>query len=344
MAALDAIGTGRRLGRTDLFLTPLGLGGSSIGNLYRPVTEEDAREAVAAAYDGGIRYFDTAPLYGGGIGEHRVGQALRRRPRDDFVLSTKVGRLQVPIPEAPHNPDRLPFRVVFDYGHDGVIRSVEDSLQRLGMNRIDIALIHDIDAYTHGEAGWRERFREALEGAFPALERLRAEGTVAAVGVGVNDWRVCQECLAAADVDCFLLAGQYTLLEQGALASLLPDCERRGVGVIVGSPFNTGILVHGADRGGRYFDGSPPPEVLARVRRMERICDGHGVSLAAAALRFPFGHPAVASVLAGVRGPEHVRRNLRWFAETVPQDLWLELKDEGLINADAPTPPSGGEP
>ncbi len=330
----------RPLGRTPLSLSVLGFGGSSVGNLYQPIGEEDAAAAVAAALAAGIRYFDTAPLYGKGLGERRMGRALGQHSRDDFVLSTKVGVLPASV-DAPAgkkilDPHGLPFRLVFDYGYDSVMRSVEDSLERLGMDRIDVALIHDIDAHTHGEADQKSRFREAMEGAYPALIKMRDEGTVRAVGVGVNDWRVCQECLGAADFDCFLLAGRYTLLDQGALATFLPACQERGIGVIVGAPYNSGILARGATDGATYFDAKPSPQVLEKVRRMDRICAGHGVSLAAAALRFPLGHPAVASVIPGVRSAAHVERNIQLFDETIPADLWRELKDEGLIDGATP--------
>ena len=331
----------RPLGLTSLSLTALGLGGSSLGNLYGPVSDDDAIGAIGSAYEAGVRYFDTAPLYGNGLGEHRIGRALRDRPRGDFVLSTKVGRLLDPLPPgtarvaADHH--RLPFRVRYDYSYDGVMRSMEHSLQRLGMNRVDVVLIHDIDAHNQG-GGQSQRFKEAMDGAYPALERLRDSGAVAAIGVGVNDWRVCATCLESADFDCFLLAGRYTLLEHEALQTFLPACARRGSGVIVGAPYNSGVLARGAVEGATYFDGPPPPAVRDKVGRMERACSAHGVSLAAVALRFPLGHPTVASVLPGVRSAAVVRRTFALFDEKIPNDLWLQLKNEGLIHAEAPIP------
>ena len=338
----------RRLGRTGLTLTALGLGGSSVGNLNRPVVEAEAADAIEAALDAGIGYFDTAPLYGNGIGEHRMGRVLRRRRRDSFVLSSKVGRLLRPLDprgtELEPDAHGLPFEVVYDYSYDGVMRSVEDSLQRLGMNRIDIALIHDIDAHTHGQAGQMHRFREAMQGAYPALEQLRGDGTIRALGVGVNDWRVCQACLDSAEFDCFMLAGRYTLLEQGALRRFLPACEARGVGVIVGAPFNSGILARGAVEGATYNDAKASWAVVAKIGRIERVCGRHGVTLAAAALRFPLGHPVVASVIPGVRSKAQVARNIELFEAPIPDDLWLELRHEGLIDAAAPIPPAGTAP
>ncbi len=333
----------RPLGRTSLSLTALGFGGSSVGNLYAPVSEADAMGAIGTAYEAGVRYFDTAPLYGNGLGEHRMGRALRDRPRGDFVLSTKVGRLLDPLPpgkaQIVADRHRLPFQLRYDYSYDGVMRSMEHSLQRLGMNQVDMVLIHDIDAHNQG-ADQGRRFRDAMTGSYPALARLRDGGAITAIGVGVNDWKVCAACLESADFDCFLLAGRYTLLEHEALQTLLPACTQRGVGVIVGAPYNSGILARGAVEGATYFDGPPPPAVRDKVGRMERVCAAHGVSLAAAALRFPLGHPAVASVLPGVRSADGVRRTLDLFDETIPDDLWLQLKSEGLIHAEAPIPPN----
>jgi D-threo-aldose 1-dehydrogenase len=315
----------RRLGRTAVEPTVLGFGGSQVGNLHQPVPEDDAARAIAAAWALGVRYFDTAPLYDRGRGEWRMGQALRGRPRERYVLSTKVGRLV-----QAHN-------VAYDYSHDGVLRSIEDSLRRLGLERIDVAFIHDVDPYNHGPDQPR-RFREAMQGAYPALDRLRREGTLGAVGVGVNSWRVCQDAVEAADFDCVLLAGRYTLLEQEPLASFLPLCERRGIGVIVGAPFNSSILARGATPGAQYNDAEPSLEVAERVRRLEAVCARHGVSLGAAALQFPLAHPAVVSVLPGPRSAAQVEAAIRWLEETIPDELWWALKREGLLDPDAPSP------
>jgi D-threo-aldose 1-dehydrogenase len=314
----------RRLGRTAVELTVLGFGGSQVGNLHRPVPEGDAARAVAAAWDLGVRYFDTAPLYDRGGGERRMGEALRGRPRDAYVLSTKVGRLV-----APHG-------IEYDYSHQGVLQSLEDSRERLGLSRIDIALIHDIDPYNHG-ADQPRRFGEAMAGAFPALARLRDEGVLGAIGIGVNSWRVCQAAVEVVDVDCVLLAGRYTLLEQEALA-FLSLCERRGIGVIVGAPYNSGILARGAAPGARHDYAAPSREIAERVRALEEVCARHGVSLGAAALQFPLGHPAVAAVLPGPRDAAQVAASVRWLGETIPADLWRELKSRRLIDPAAPTP------
>jgi D-threo-aldose 1-dehydrogenase len=237
----------RRRGRTDLSLTVLGFGGSRIGNLHGPVPPQEARNTLSEALLRGVRYFDTAPLYAAGLGEHRIGEALRDLPREAFVLSTKFGRLCLPVPPAdapgPYT-DHLPFRVVDDYGADAVMRSLEASLLRLGQSRIDIALIHDIDFHTHGEDQPR-RFREAMDGAYVALDRLRAEGVIGAVGVGVNSVRACAECAAAGDFDAFLLAREFSLLDRPGLAPFLDTCRRRGIGLVVGAPFNVFLYSRG---------------------------------------------------------------------------------------------------
>ena len=331
----------RQLGQTSINLTVLGFGGSRIGNMYGSIPESEAILAIKAAFDAGVRYFDTAPLYGHGLGEQRTGMALHARARHDFNLSTKVGRLLNPEPSGTHKDytkiQQLPFQIQYDYSYDGVMRSVEDSLVRLGMDRVDIALIHDIDAHNHGDEQPR-RFREAIDGGIPALRKLRDMGIVSAVGVGVNDWRVCLDCLNATDVDCFILAGRYTLLEHESLKTLLPECERRGIGVILGAPYNSGILARGAENNATYFDGPPPASVFNKVRRMQQIVDSHSVSLAAVALRFPLGHPAISCVLPGVSSVEGVAKTVKLFDETIPEDLWSEMKDEGLISENAPVP------
>jgi len=333
----------RSLGRSGLKLSGLGFGGSRVGNLYGPVAEDDAAQAIGTAYTAGLRYFDTAPLYGNGLGELRMGQALAARPRGEYVLSTKVGRLLEPLPAGrepdPADAHRLSFQIKYDYSYDGVMRSLDDSLGRLGMDRIDIALIHDIDPHNQAD-DQGQRFREAMEGAFPALAELRDKGAITAIGVGVNDWQVCSDCLAAADFDCFLLAGRYTLLEHEALRTFLPVCEARGVGLIIGAPYNSGILARGAVGGATYFDGPPPPPIVEKVNRMAQIAKTHNVSLAAAALRFPLAHPVVASVLPGTRSAADIKRTLALFDEVIPGDLWSELKHEGLIDAEAPVPAS----
>ena len=335
-----------RLGKSTTKVTRLGLGTAPLGNLYAPVAEDEALAAVHAAYALQIRYFDTAPLYGHGMSEHRCGEVLRRYPRDTFVLSSKVGRLLRPGRDPGDAfdgyADALPFRTVFDYGYDGAMRSFEDSLQRLGMDRIDILLVHDIDVRTHGVDGQKLRLEEAVDGAFRALRRLRGEGVVGAIGLGVNEVDVCIAVARRVDIDCVLLAGRYSLLEQGALDELLPLCVARDIGVIVGGPFNSGILASGAAAEPRYDYEIAPPDVLDRVLRIAAVCRRHRVPLAAAALQFPYGHPAVATVIPGVRTRSEVEQNVQWMQVAIPSDLWRELKAERLMRDDAPCPTEGG--
>ena len=330
----------RALGRTGLAVTELGCGCSRIGNLHGVVSEADAQGTVAAALEAGVRYFDVAPFYAGGLGELRLGHALRDVPRDTCVLSTKVGRVYEPFPPIrPAQPGRAPFSFRFDYSYAGVMRSVEQSLLRLGAHRIDIALIHDIDPFTHGsEAAAEVRRREAMEGAYPALRKLRREGVVTAIGIGATDWRVMEACAREADFDCFLLAMQYSLLRHDCLESFLPLCESRGIPVIVGAPFGSGLLARGSGGAGTYGYRRVDAETLARLEGMEAVCARHGTSLLAAALRFPLAHPAVPSVLPGPRSAAHVHACVEAMAEPIPAALWDELGERGLIRPDAPVP------
>jgi D-threo-aldose 1-dehydrogenase len=325
----------------DPLLARVGFGGAPLGNLFRPIPEAVAVDTIRTAYDAGLRYFDTAPLYGRGISERRIGAALRDRPRDSFRLSTKVGRLLRPVERRSGEEDAYknlpPFEVEFDYSEAGALRSLEASLERLGLDRVDTLFIHDIDRWTHGDAQ-PERFGQAMAGAYRALRRLRDQGTVSAIGVGVNEWEVCQQAAEAGDFDAFLLAGRYTLLEQEALASFLPLCERRGLSVVIGGPFNSGILATGAVEGATYDYKPAPPEIAARVARIEAVCRRHGVPLAAAALQFPLAHPAVRSVIPGARSADEVRQNLALLRVPIPAALWDDLRAAGLLRADAPTP------
>jgi D-threo-aldose 1-dehydrogenase len=331
----------RKLGRTGLRVSQIGFGGAPLGNLFAALSEADAASAVGSAFAAGIRLFDTAPLYGHGLSEHRIGAALRHCRRDDFVLATKVGRLLRPDASAAGGQyrDILPFAAHFDYSYDGVLRSVEDSLQRLGLARIDIVHIHDVDVWTHkSQTATDERFAEAMGGGYRALMRLREEKAIGAIGVGVNEWQACQRFAEAGDFDCFLLAGRYTLLEQEALDSFLPLCVARNIAVIIGGPFNTGILATGPVAGATYDYQPATQEVMARVGRIEAVCRRHGVALASAALQFPLHHPAVASVIPGARSPAEIAANLATFERKVPAALWAELKAAGLLRADAPAP------
>ncbi len=328
----------RTLGRTDIELTTLGFGSTSLGNMYRAQSEDGAMATVEAAYEGGIRYFDTAPLYGFGLAEHRVGAALRRLPARDFVLSTKVGwRMHRRGGGGPGSAaDTIfdhpaPFAPRIDYSYDGVMRSFEDSMQRLGTDHIDILLLHDCDRRNHGEDGYRTYFREAMQGAYRALLSLREQGVVSAIGAGLNEWQACQDFAEAGDFDCFLLAGRYTLLDQSSLDSFLPLCVTRGIGIILGGPYNSGILATGAVDGAMYDYAPARPDILQRTRAIEAVCQRHHVPLRAAALQFPLSHPAIATVIPGARDVAEVQENFALMAHKIPDALWQELRTLGLL-------------
>jgi D-threo-aldose 1-dehydrogenase len=314
---------------------PLGLGGAPLGNLFAPLPEADAAACLDAAWQGGIRHFDTAPLYGTGLSEHRVGAALRGRA--GYVLSTKVGRMLDPDPAAAGTRegyvDGLPFRARFDYSAAAAVRSLEDSRQRLGLARIDIAYIHDPAEDTHGP-GWRAVFDAAMEGAARALTRLRERGEIRAWGVGVNRVEPCLLALERADPDLFLLAGRYTLLDTSALERLMPACLARGVRLVLGGPYNSGLLA-----GGTTFDyAAAPPAMVARARRIGAVCAAHDVDIRAAALQFCAAHPAVAAVIPGARTAAEVRQNIALMHAPIPTALWAALRSEGLVPAAAPVP------
>lgn len=327
----------RPAGRTAARLTTLGLGTATLGgNVRPPITNADAAAIVERAYERGIRFFDTAPYYGYGRSERLVGDTLRGR--SDWVLSTKAGRLlrprTEPQPAGDQWIDPLPFEHRYDYSYDGVMRSFEDSLQRLGLDHIDLLLLHDIGSDTHGAEKNAELFPIAMQGGYKALAELRASGAVKAIGIGVNEWQVLVEAMQHGDWDTFLLAGRYTLLEQESLHTLLPLCERAGTSIIVGGPFNSGIL---AGRDTWNYSRAPQP-IIDRVRRIAAVCDAHGVALPAAALAFPLGHAAVASVIPGPRSAAEVDQIVDWFEAEIPASLWSDLKTEGLIDPAAPVP------
>jgi len=333
--------TKNKFGRTGLEVTAFGFGTAPIGNIFNEIDEATSDAMIQCAWDAGVRYFDTAPMYGHGLSELRTGHSLRWKDRDTYVLSSKVGRLLKPakrsdIDFAPW-VNAAPFEVMFDYSYDGVMRSVEDSLQRLALERLDICFIHDIDVFTRG-AEQPAVFEQAMDGAWKALSKLREEGVVTAIGVGVNEWEVCQAALERHDFDCFLLAGRYTLLEQDALDKFLPLCEERGVAVVVGGGFNSGILATGAVAGAKYNYAPAPARVMEKVRKIEAVCADHKVPLPAAALQFVVAHPVIPSFMAGTRTRAQLEQNLHWFSHDIPADLWAELKAQGLLRRDAPTP------
>jgi D-threo-aldose 1-dehydrogenase len=324
-----------------LEFTQLGFGGAPLGNMNRALSEAEAEATVRAAWDAGVRYFDTAPLYGHGLSEARIGRVLSRAPRGEFLLSTKVGRVLDPCGDGEQGGgiyrDTPPLRVRFDYGRDGVLRSLEESLARLGLERVDVLYVHDVEPRTHGgDEAYEARWRELVDGGgWRALDELRRAGVVQALGLGVNQAEPCARMLAELDPDLFLLAGRYTLLEQAPLHDLLPACERRGVGLVIGGPFNSGVLAR-AD--GTFDYGAVPAEVRAGIARLAAACARFGVALPAAALQFAAAHPAVVSVIPGGQTPEEVSANAAMMSAAIPAQLWTALKDERLIDAGAPTP------
>lgn len=334
-------GEKRKFGRTAIEVTAFGFGTAPLGNIFREIDEETSEAMFARAWQAGVRFFDTAPMYGHGLSELRTGHALRWKERDEFVLASKVGRLLRParretIDFSPWT-NAAPFTMHFDYSYDGTMRSVEDSLQRLGLERMDMCFIHDIDVFTRGSAQ-PEVFEVAMDGAWRALEKLRDEKVVKAIGVGVNEWEVCHEALKRRDFDCFLLAGRYTLLEQDALDAFLPLCEERGAAVVVGGGFNSGILATGAREGAKYNYAPAPRAIMEKVAKIEAVCADHGVPLAAAALQFVVANPAIPSFMAGTRTLEQLEQNLAWFSHPIPGAFWTDLKEKALLREDAPVP------
>lgn len=325
-----------------LSFTELGFGTAPLGNLFRPVSKPDAQTALEAAWKAGIRYFDTAPLYGLGLSETRLNHFLYGRKRSDFVVSTKVGRLLDVCPPGlrtgigkffatPSRKER------FDYTYDGILRSLEFSLERLGLDSVDILFVHDIDVFTHGSEAARDMHVNTLmSDGYRALVRLRDEKVIKAFGAGINEWQVAETLARAGDFDLFLLAGRYTLLEQEALNSFLPLCEERGIGIVLGGPYNSGILASGAKTGAMYNYSPAPRSVLDRVRRIEEVCKAHKIKLPQAALRFPLMHRSVVSVIPGAVSPKEVALNLKTMAATIPKALWKDLKAASLLHSDAP--------
>ncbi len=334
----------RTIGRTDLEVSALGFGSAPLGNLYRELDDDQAREAVQESLAAGVRYFDTAPFYGFGLSELRLGAALRGE-QPPPVISTKVGRKLVPTGPQDASVGRegyfsaRPFAPVFDYGYESVMRSHAESLERLGASCVDILLCHDIGRLTHGEQH-AARMREFLDGGYRAMRELRDSGQVRAVGIGVNECEVCVELLRSCEFDCILLAGRYTLLEQPALAELLPLCADRGVSIVCGGPFNSGILAAGsrAVAQSHYNYSAVPPAVLERVRLLEEACEEFAVPLAAAALQFPLGHPSVASVVAGCASGAESRNCAAMFAHPIPPEFWRSVRERGLVDTRAPLP------
>lgn len=334
----------QRIANGGLAFTELGCGSAPLGNLYDAISDDEAHATLEAAWDVGIRYFDTAPQYGLGNAERRMGRFLRTRPRDSYVLSTKVGRLlavcrpeeRLGIGKWFEVPSR---REVFDYSYDGVMRSVEFSLERTGLDAFDILFAHDLDVFTHGSEAARDHYiAQFAGGGYHACLAMREQGVIKAFGAGVNEWQACAILAERCDMDLFLLAGRYTLLEQEPLDRLFPLCLERGIGIVIGGAFNSGILATGPVPGAWYNYDPAPPDILARVGKLDAVCRRHGTRLIEAALQFPLAHPAAVTLVTGAKHPGEARAAVGLLHAAIPPDLWGELKAEGLLRADAPVP------
>jgi D-threo-aldose 1-dehydrogenase len=332
----------RKFGRLNFNVTDMGFGAAPIGNFLRPISEAESEAMINRAWDAGMRYFDTAPYYGHGLSEARVGQYLRWRPRNEYVISSKVGRVLKPArrKDIDFKPwvDGLPFKCRFDYSYDGTKRSFEDSLQRLGLEHIDMLFIHDADVFTHGLEMQKVYFKQAMDGCYRALIELREQSLVKAIGVGVNNWEVMLDFMNAGDFDTLLVAGRYTLLEQDSLNELLPLCERRNTAIVIGGGFNGGILATGAVPGAKWNYAPAPEAIMQKVKKIEALCAKYNVPLAAAALQFLLAHPAVASHIPGTRNVAQMEQNIALVSLPIPLEFWLDLKTEGLVRRDAPVP------
>ena len=330
-----------QIGKCKIPATNFGFGTAPLGNMFAKVTEQDAWTTMQAVWDAGFRVFDTAPFYGYGLAEHRLGDFLRTKPRDEYLLSTKVGRMLVPRcgkePLDTFFQSDYPFDPVYDYTYDAAMRSFEDSLQRLGLDQIDILLIHDVDQHTHGDKQ-PEVFQTAMDGAALALKKLRDEGVVGAIGMGLNNWEPQQKALESFDFDTFLLAGRYTLLEQEAAKTFLPLCVERNVKILIGSVFNSGLLV-AQDFDNATWNYQPAPKAqIDHAKALNEVCKAHDVDLAAAALQFASAHPAVGTVLVGARSKSEVEDAAKWSNQEIPTAMWEELIEKQLIPQDAPVP------
>jgi D-threo-aldose 1-dehydrogenase len=335
----------RKIGKTNLEVTELGLGGAPMGGFRATISDAEAMALTDAAHEGGVRYFDTSPFYGYGRSELRMGAALRQRPREEYVISTKVGRILHAMKPGEKTPadfrqNGLPgFAPVFDYTYDGVMRSLEHSHLRLGLARIDIALIHDVDFWTiKDRAILEERFKTVMDSGFKALDELRRAGVIGAIGVGINESDTSLRFIQAGNFDCMLLAGRYTLLEQGGLEAFLPECVKRNVSVILGGPYNSGILTGGVKPGATHDYVAASASLIEKARKIEAVCGRHGVELGAAAMQFPLFHPAVCAVIPGALSATEVKQNIARLSAKIPVELWSELKSERLLDPGAPTP------
>ena len=331
-----------RLGQSKVEVTNLGLGGTGLGNIYTPIIDDDATATIEAALAGGVSLFDTSPCYGVGLSETRLGKVLPGVARDSFVISTKVGYMLDPLaPDEQAEPmiwaDAPPFKLHYDFTYDAAMRSIEGSLERLGLDRLDMVSIHDPDQTAGADPSAPDpyalsRFDEAMNGAYKALHKLREEGVVGAIGVGMNQWQMLVDFANAGDFDFLLCAGRYNLLFWDAWNNLLPLCTQKGISLIAGGPYASGILGSGAVEGAPYFYQPAPPEVLAHVRQIEAACAVFGISLRAAAIHFLLRYKAIASVIPGARFAEEMNQNLAALDESVPNAFWTALGEQGLVD------------
>ena len=333
-----------QIGQTTATVTQLGFGGAPLGELFEQVSAERSQSILEAAWNGGIRYYDTAPFYGHGLSEHRVGHMVREQPRDDFVLSTKVGRVLSATKDlsswkSPMWAGGLPFEITFDYSYDGIMRSYEDSLQRLGLNRVDLLLIHDLDFwFNETEERVAAYLNQLYTSGWRALDELKSTGCIKGIGAGINETGMIPRFFNYVPVDFFICAMPYNLLDQETLEVEFPLCEKHGAGIVIGAAFASGILATGPVEGAYYRYEPATPEVLDRTGMIQKVCESHGVPLGAAALQFPLHHPVVNATIPGALEPEHVQTNVGWFTHDIPSSLWADLKSEKLIREDAPTP------
>jgi D-threo-aldose 1-dehydrogenase len=332
----------KQIGSTGLEVDTLGFGCAPLGNLYHSISDQESKAVLDAAWQAGFRHFDTAPHYGQGLSERRTGDLLRPLQGKEYILSTKVGRILKPAGYAKERHgfvSPMPFDIQYDYSYDGIMRSFEDSLQRLGLDRIDILYMHDIGSDTHGSEN-DKHFPIAMQGGYKAMDELRSQGLVKAIGLGVNEYQVCEQAMDYGDWDCFLLAGRYSLLEQESLQTFLPKCQARNCSIIIGGPYNSGILATGV-RGKNVANYNYAPasaEIIERVAKVETICDEYHVTLAAAALQFPLAHPSVVSVIPGLGNISRIQSTIDLFHQAIPNEFWQSLKAANLLDKAAPVP------
>jgi D-threo-aldose 1-dehydrogenase len=327
----------RVMSKHGLELTELGFGGAGIGNLYHTTSNIGSELAVTTAFEKGIRLFDTAPHYGAGLSERRLGVALHSLMDQKPVVSTKVGRMLKPLAKGEPAQEfgfveEAPFARTYDYSYDAVMRSFEDSIQRLGVQQIDILYMHDIGEMTHGDQH-PELFKTAMDGGYKAMDELRSQGLVKSIGLGVNEWQVCQQTLPVADFDCFMVANCFTLLNNDITDSFLGDCVKRDIDLVVAAPFNSGILASGSKNPNAYFYQEAPADVVEKVKQLEAVCERHSVTLGAAAIQYPLRFNQVKTVVLGMSNPNRIETSCEWYAEDIPEGFWLELKELNLLSA-----------